>query len=894
MKMVRMMKGINLTLCLKYLRIYGLISLALISFLIRPNQSFSQVSLGDGTIVDYTRPIEYVIGGITVTGAEYLDKNVLVMLAGLNVGEKVTIPGEEISKAIKKLWDQGLFENIGIYITDVQGENVFLEMRLKERPRLSRFSLKGINKTEADNLREKIKITRGDVITESLLMNTKHRIKEHFRDKGFLDTEVDIKQTPDTTRANNVILDIVIQKNSRVKIKKIHVYGNKEFNAQKIKNTLKETKEMGKFNPLQDIELALLYDLREIIRLNPQGVADSTMAHLNRTVKIRIFKPSKFIQNKYEEDLMKVIAKYNNIGYRDAVISRDSLYRNNDKTLSIDLYIDEGPQYYFRNITWVGNTKYTAEQLNNVLKIKKGDLYNREILETNLSFNPNEQDVSSLYLDDGYLFFAADPVEVKVENDSIDLEIRIREGKQARINKVSISGNTKTNDHVVIRELRTRPGQLFSRTDIIRTTRELAQLRYFDPEKIVPDILPNAADGTVDITYKVEEASSDQIELSGGWGYGRIIGTLGLSFNNFSLHKIFTAGAWRPVPSGDGQKLSLRLQSYGKGYLSYSASFTEPWLGGKKPNAFSVTFWHSLYSNGKSKKDPLRADFVINGLTLGLGKRLTWPDDFFTLYQAITLQRYDLYQYSQIFVFGSGTGTYNNFNYNIIFGRNSISQPIFPTYGSEVSVSLELTPPYSFFNNKDYSIMEPEEKYKWIEYHKWKVNATFYTEIFSKAVIMTRAKLGFLGMYNQDIGITPFERFYLGGDGLSGYNNLDGREIIGMRGYRNETITPDYYLNKNIGGTIYAKYTLELRYPLSLNPSATIFALAFLEGGNSWLGFADYNPFAIYRSAGFGVRVFLPMFGLLGLDWGYGFDPVRGIPSANGSQFHFSINSSID
>jgi outer membrane protein insertion porin family len=855
---------------------------------------YSQVSLGEKTLMDYTRPVEYTIGGITVTGAEYLDKNVLVMLAGLNIGDKVTIPGEDISKSIRKLWDQGLFENIGIYVTDIQGDNVFLELRLKERPRMTKYSLKGINKTEADNLRDKLNITRGDVVTESMLMKAQHQIKQHFRDKGFLDTEVDVTQTPDTTRANNVVLDFDIRKNSRVKINKIYVHGNKEFTAQKIKNALKETKEMGKFDPMKDIELAILYDLRELLHLNPQGIVDSTMAHLNRTVKIRIFKPSRFIRDKYEEDLVKVIEKYNELGYRDAAIVMDSISRNDDKTLTLDLFIEEGIQYHFRDITWIGNTKFTAEQLNLILKINKGDIYNRKLLETNLSFNPNEQDVSSLYLDDGYLFFSAEPVEVKIEKDSIDIEIRLREGKQARINKVSISGNTKTNDHVVMRELRTRPGQMFSRSDIIRTTRELAQLRYFDPEKIVPDIQPNAADGTVDITYKVEETSSDQIELSGGWGYGRIIGTLGLSFNNFSVRKLFTGGAWKPVPGGDGQKLSLRLQSYGKGYLSYSFTFTEPWLGGRKPNAFSVTFWHSLYSNGKSNNDPARSEFVINGLTFGLGKRLTWPDDYFNLYQAVTLQRYDLYNYSQIFLFGSGTGVYNNFNYNIIFGRSSVSQPIYPTYGSDVSVSLELTPPYSVFSDKDYSILEPEEMYKWIEYHKWKINAQFFTEIFPKAVIMTRAKLGFLGKYNDQLTITPFERFYLGGDGLSGYNNLDGREIIGMRGYRNETITPDYFKSKHIGGSIYAKYTLELRYPLSLNPSATIFAMGFVEGGNSWLTFADFNPFSIYRSAGFGLRVFLPMFGLLGLDWGYGFDDVPGIPDANGSQFHFSINSSID
>jgi outer membrane protein insertion porin family len=894
MKMSGKVMGSKSPLSMKLFPFHGLVLFVLILLFNPSYRVFSQVSLGEGTVVDYTRPVEYEIGGITVAGTEYLDRNVLVMLAGLNVGEKVTIPGEEISQAIKKLWDQGLFENIGIYITDIQGETVFLELRLTERPRMSRFSLKGINKTEADNLREKINITRGDVVTESMLMKTRHLIKEHFRDKGFLDAEVEMKLTPDTTRANNVILDINIQKNSRFKIDKINIHGNKAFNAQKIKNSLKETKEKGKFDPLKDIEIALWYDLRELVRLNPQGVVDSTMAHLNRTVKIRIFKPSRFIQSKYDEDLIKVIDKYNTLGYRDAVILRDSLYRNEDNTLTLELYINEGKQYYFRNITWVGNTKFTSEQLNSVLKINKGDIYNRSLLETNLSFNPNEQDVSSLYLDDGYLFFAADPVEVNVENDSIDIEIRIREGKQARINKVSISGNTKTNDHVVMRELRTRPGQLFSRSDIIRTTRELAQLQYFDPEKIVPDIVPNAADGTVDITYKVEETSSDQIELSGGWGYGRIIGTLGLSFNNFSMRRIFTSGAWKPVPAGDGQKLSLRLQSYGKGYLSYSFSFTEPWLGGRKANALSLTYWHSLYSNGKSKNDPLRSEFIINGLTVGLGKRLTWPDDYFTLYQAITLQRYDLFQYSQIFLFGSGTGTYNNFNYNIVLGRSSVSQPIYPTFGSDVSVSLELTPPYSVFSNQDYSIMEPEEMYKWIEYHKWKINATFFTEIFPKAVIMTRAKLGFLGKYNEELTITPFERFYLGGDGLSGYNNLDGREIIGMRGYENETITPNYFITKNIGGTIFTKYTLEVRYPLSLNPSATIFALAFVEGGNSWLNFADFNPFAVYRSAGFGLRVFLPMFGLLGLDWGYGFDDVPGIPNANGSQFHFSINSSID
>lgn len=856
--------------------------------------AISQVNLGNQSMIDFQRPVEYEIGGVTVTGVEYLDKNVLVMLSGFSVGERIMIPGEEVAKAIKKLWDQGLFEDVSIVATEIQGNRIFMEIRLKERPRMSSFSLKGINKNEADNIREKINITRGDVVTESMLMTTRHLIREYYRDKGFLDARVDITQLKDTTRANNVILEILIEKNRRVKVNKIYPYGNEYFTDQKIKNALKDTKEKGRFTPLDDIEVMLVKGIWRFLHLDMQGAVDAANEHLNKNIKVRIFKASKFIDEKYEEDLAKLIAKYNENGYRDAMIVRDSIYRNPDNTVSIDLHISEGKQYFFRNITWVGNTKYSSEVLSNVLKIQKGDVYNKEFLETNLSFNPNGLDVSSLYLDDGYLFFNAIPVEVLVENDSIDLEILIREGKQARIKKVSISGNTKTNDHVVIRELRTLPGQLFSRSDIIRTTRELAQLRYFDPEKIVPDIRPNPQDGTVDIEYAVEEASADQIELSGGWGYGRIIGTLGLSFNNFSLKNFFNWDAWKPVPSGDGQKLSLRLQSYGKGYFSFSTSFTEPWLGGKKPHALSLTYWYSLYSNGMPKNDPNRSTFKINGVSVGLGRRLRWPDDYFSLYNAITMQFYDLFQYSQIFAFGSGTGEYINLAYNIVLSRNSISQPIYPRSGSEVSVSLELTPPYTALSGKDFTSITELEQSKWIEYHKWKITGAFFTEIFDKAVVMTRAKFGFLGKYSSAYSITPFERFYLGGDGLSGYNNLDGREIIGMRGYGNETITPNYYLNKNIGGTIFAKYTLELRYPLSLNPSATIYAMGFLEGGNSWLGFSDFNPFAIYRTAGFGVRVFLPMFGILGLDWGYGFDEVPGIPSANGSQFHFSINQSID
>ncbi len=857
--------------------------------------SFAQVTLGQDLInINYADPKTYEIGGITISGVKYLDNNVLKMLSGLNTGDKIKIPGEDIPTAIRKLWDQGLFENIIISIVGRHGDIIFLNIDLKERPRLTKFSFSGIRKAEADNLRDEINLTRGDVVTDNLIIRTTNIIKNHYVDKGYLECDINISQVADTIHKNSITLVIDIKKHKKVKIYEINIHGNKYLSAQKIKSAFKETKEKGTFKPLQNIDSLLFVIIKAALHLDIEEIFTAFNEYAHENIKIRIFKSSKFIEEDYDEDKINLINLYNELGYRDAKIVKDSIYRSGENTLDIDITIDEGNKYYFRNIKWIGNTKYTSEELNNRLKIQKGDIYNKELLETNLSFNPNGYDVSSLYLDDGYLFFTANPVEVQVENDSIDLEIRIREGKQARINKVSIKGNTRTSDHVVIRELRTRPGQLFSRTDIIRTTRELAQLRYFDPESIVPNIVPDAASSTVDIEYVVEETSSDQIELSGGWGYGRIIGTVGVSFNNFSLKNFFKKGAWRPIPTGDGQKLSLRLQTYGKGYFSYSVSFTEPWLGGKKPNAFSVSYYHSLYSNGLPKGDINRSSFVINGISFGLGKRLLWPDDFFTLYQGINLQLYNLSNYSRIFSFGTGNGDFNNINYNITFARNSISSPIYPRYGSEVSLSLELTPPYSLFSNKDYSTLDDNEKYKWIEYHKWKFNASWYMELLDKLVLSVRTKFGFLGTYNEQIGVTPFERFYLGGDGLSGYNNLDGREIIGMRGYGNETITPGYYINKNIGGTIYSKYTFEIRYPLSLNPNATIYALGFLEAGNAWLTFDSFDPFEVKRAAGFGVRVFLPMFGLLGLDWGYGFDDIPGIPGANGGQFHFSINQSID
>ncbi len=869
--------------------------LTAITLLLLQFTSFGQIRLGDDlSEIDYSNPREYIIGGVTVTGVQYLDHNVLIMLSGLQVADRIEIPGDKIRKAIEKLWAQGLFENVRISATRFSDDLVFLNIDLQERPRLSKFSFKGVKKSEADDLRDKIKLVKGDVVTENVVIRTSNIIKKHFTGKGFLNTEVEIEQVRDSVKANEISLVIRIDKNNKVRIEKIHFSGNENLSSTRLKRAMKNTKDKGVFRPFHALDQLVTKTPRKVLTLNADTLIGFGTDVINENFRFRIFKSSKFIRDDFKEDLNSLIAKYNNEGYRDAAIVRDSVYRSGPRTISIDIAIEEGRRYYFGDIKWVGNTKYTAEQLNEVLKIRRGDVYNQSELDANLNYNPNEIDISTLYLDDGYLFFSVTPVEVRVENDTIDMEMRIREGKQATINKVIVKGNTRTNDHVVMRELRTRPGQMFSRSDIIRTTRELAQLRYFDPEKITPTPIPNPGDGTVDIEYKVEETSSDQIELSGGWGYGRVVGTLGLSFNNFSARKIFQGSAWRPIPSGDGQKLSLRMQSYGKGYLSYSASFTEPWLGGKKPNSFSVSYYHSLYSNGLARSSENYQSFKIDGFMLMLGKRLTWPDDYFTLMQRISIQTYRLNNYGSIFAFGNGNGKYNNYSYGITFARNSIDSPIFQRSGSEVSLSLDVTPPYSLFSNKDYASMADQDKFKWIEYHKWKINFSIYRQIIGNLVLSARTKYGFLGSYNNDIGITPFDRFYLGGDGLSGYNNLDGREIIGMRGYSNESLTPDYYKNKNVGGTIYNKSTLELRYPLSLNPSATIYVMTFLEAGNAWKDFSSFNPFALKRSAGVGVRVFLPMFGLLGLDWGYGFDDIPGLPSANKGQFHFSINQSID
>ncbi len=833
------------------LRIHFKIAFLLV--LLFANQSFAQVTIGDDPVVDYTIPKTYFIGGITVSGTNFVDQSIVIMLSGLSIGDQVEVPGLQITDAVRRLWGQGMFEEISITVQRVQGNIIFLDIYLTEKPKLSKFSLKGVKKNEADKIRDEIKLKTGDPVTDHTILRSKQHIIKYFVDKGFLHTNVTHSLVSDTMVTNSVIITFSVDKGQKVRIKKMNFEGNENLRTYRLHWLMKNTRARW---------------------------------------TLKFWKKSRYLEKEYKNDKELIIAKYNKLGYRDAMIETDSVWFLPDGNMAIYVKINEGPKYYFRNITWVGNTKYTDRELSNILGIQKGDVYNQSVLEKRLYMNNEGLDVSSLYLDDGYLFFNLVPVELRVENDSIDLEIRISEGKQATISEVSVVGNTRTNDHVIIREIRTRPGQLFSRSDIIRTQQELAQSKYFNNEKLGLDYDPNPQDGTVALEYQVEEASSDQIELSGGWGGGYVIGTLGVSFNNFSLYNIFKKGAWKPLPSGDGQKLAIRGSSYGLGYYNVSVSFTEPWLGGKKPNALSLTAYHSAFSNTLPKDNPDRYSFKINGLAVGLGKRLQWPDDYFTLYQSINFQNYVLENYPLITGFTNGKA--HNYSYEANLTRNSTDDWIYPTKGSELEISLQVTPPYSLLNNKDYDAMEDEEKYKWIEYHKWKFRSSYFVNLAGNLVLHTRAKMGFLGSFNSDLGVTPFERFYLGGDGLSGINQFDGREIIGMRGYDANQLNPRDKSGSAIGGTIYNKYTVELRYAIAKNPMSTIYAMVYFEAGNAWAKYQDFNPTDLRRTTGVGVRIFLPMFGVLGLDYAWGLNEIPGLKEKNKGMFHFSINNSID
>ena len=806
--------------------------------------------------VDYLSPKEYEIGGVTISGVQYLDQNVLLYLTGLEIGKTISVPGQDIADAIKKLWEQGLFSDVKVSVTNTIGNKIFLDIYLEERPRLSKFSFKGVKKGEADDIREQIKLTKGSQVTENMKLTSERYIKDFFIDKGYFNTEVNIIEEQDSSLANSVSLVFDIKKNQRIKINDIIFEGNNSIKDAKLRRKMKETKRKTWYN---------------------------------------IFKASKFIPKNYAEDKKKIIEKYNEEGYRDALITYDSISPYDEKTINLYIGIEEGHKFYFRNISWLGNTMYSSEQLSHVLGIKKGDVYNSKVLDEKLLYDP--AGVMALYQDNGYLFSNVQPIEVLVENDSIDLEMRIYEGKQATINRVTLVGNTRTNDHVIMREVRTRPGSLYNRSEVQRTIRELAQLGYFDPEKLNVDFNPDPVSGTVDLEYTVEEKPSDQIQVSGGYGSGMFVGTLGVTFNNFSLRNIFNGKSYRPLPTGDGQRLSLQASASGLWYQNYSFSFVDPWFGGRKPNSFSVSVYHSNVRQYTSKEEAKeeRKTFKVTGAGIGLGQRLQVPDDYFTLYLELSYKRYNINNYGDYaMIFNKGVS--NNLSIKAVLGRSSSGpNPIFPTMGSEFSVSAELTPPYSYMNGKDYTDpnMTLQERYKWIEYHKYKASAKWFTTLFgpkdgsSRAlVLVTKAEFGLLGMYNKNVGKSPFEYFQLGGDGLYGYN-LYGAENIGLRGYSNQSLTPA------ANGYVYNKYTVELRYPMSLNPNATFYAIVFAEAGNCWHSIENFRPFDVKRSAGVGVRVYMSMIGLIGVDWGYGFDEVPGAPNANGSQFHFVIGQNF-
>ncbi len=874
------------------------ITLLLMALLTVGSSAFAQIQIGDDlSEIDYAHPQKYEIGGVVVEGAKYVDAYMLARISGLSVGETISVPGEEISNGIRKIWDQGLFEDVAVNVTDIVGGKVFLQIVIKERPRVSKFSFNGIKKSEADDIRNKINLSRGDIATDHLLTKTTRIIENFYYEKGYRNVDIDIRQVADTARENYIDMVININKGSKVKVGKINVTGNENLTEGQILSAMKETKQRGHFDPLTPLGPLVVNTVADVFTLHPLRAINGVEEYFYDNYRPRIFKSSRYLESNFEADKKLIIEKYNSKGYRDARIVSDSVYMIDDKNIGIDLVVEEGNKYHYRNITWTGNTKYSDETLNSILGVRSGDVYNKELLDKNLNYSETNLDISSLYMDDGYLFFRVDPVEVAVENDSIDLEIRLSEGKQARISNVTLAGNTKTYDHVVLRELYTRPGQLYSRSDVVRSIRELATLGFFNQENITPDVQPNMEDNTVDIGYTVEEAAADQIRFSAGFAAGYLMLEAGLQFSNFSMRNIFNKKAWRPLPMGDGQKLSLNVSTLGRYYLYYGLSFTEPWLGGRKPNSFTFSIYQSFYSNNKERTSSDYGYFNMTGGTLGLGRRLTWPDDYFAVYQGLNFKRYNLHNYQSSYLdVGDGNGKFNLISYSFVLSRNSVSQPIYPRNGSEFQLGLEITPPYSLFTDKNYSNLSENEKYKWIEMHRWTFKAAWYTELYDKLVMMTRVRFGYLGHYNDQIGPTPFHRFFLGGDGLTTYS-VDSRELVGMRGYANNSLTPGYYSNSGTGGNggnIMTKYTLEMRYPLSLNPQATIYALTFLEAGNCWLGFNNFDPFDVKRSAGLGVRIYLPMFGLLGLDWGYGFDDVYGTTGSNHSQFHFSIGGSID
>jgi outer membrane protein insertion porin family len=803
-------------------------------------------------IFNYLQEGDYVIGGVSISGIRYLDINALIGITGLKIGQQITVPGEAITSAAQKLWQQGLFSDVRITIDTLKSDTAFLDIFLQERPRISSIKFDGIRSSETEDLVKKINMPVGSQLTSYVLDNTRKIIRDHYVEKGFLNTSVDYVQKDDPSQPNNVALSINIDKKKRVKIGEINFSGNEYFTDKKLRHQLKSTKKKN----------------------------------------LNFFKASKYISSKYDEDKDKLVTFYNDNGFKDFSIVSDSLYIISDDRIGLKIKVNEGKQYFLRNVTWVGNSVYSKDDLSRIFNVKKGTVYNQSLITDRLEGKGGSEDaVSSLYLNYGYLFSNLTPIESKVEGDSVDLEIRIYEGDQAYINNVIISGNTRTNEHIARRELYTLPGDLFSKDKILRSIRQLGVLGHFDPEKINPTPLSDPTNGTVDLLYKLEEKANDQFEISGGWGAGMLVGTVGVRFNNFAMKNFFKPSEWRPYPSGDGQSLSLRVQSNGKVYTSYNVSFEEPWLGGKKPNALTISLYRSLMTNGTSAGSDGYQSMTIDGVSVGLGKRLKWPDDYFSLYEELGYQRYDLNNYTYMrFLFDNGESNLLSLTTKITRFSTSPNL-IYPRSGSSFSLSLQVTPPYSLITGQNMTDVTDQVKYKWIELHKWVFKEDYYYPLTSdqKLVLNARFAFGYLGYYNKKIGPSPFESFYVGGSGMTGYT-LYGYDIISMRGYTDGSLTPVDPKTAAPTGNVYSKITFEIRYPISLNQSATVYALSFLEAGRAWKDLNEYNPFQMCRSAGVGLRANLPMFGLLGIDWGYGFDDVpSGATNANHSQFSFVI-----
>lgn len=811
---------------------------------------------------------KYEIGNIEITGLKSYNAQTVLTFTGLKSGERIYVPGQRLSDIITNLWDQNLFSDISIYVTRMEGDVVDLEISIQELPTLNNVSISGIRDRKARDIINDNELKKGQKVTQNLLTTTKNYILNKYREQGFLNAQVIMSTSAviDSVTGLDTKQDlaIAIDKGERVKVDQITIDGNEALSDAKLQKAMKNTK---------------------------------------KKFPLRFWKRSKYIRDDYEADKQSIIDKYKENGYRDARIVRDTLIRKSDNTVALELTVEEGNQYYFGDIDFIGNSVFSDELLSRVLGIQKGDTYNGVLLEERIADvgDPEALDLTNQYQNNGYLFSRINPVEVNVRNDTIDFEIRIIEGKPAYFDHVTVVGNTRTNDHVVYRELRTRPGEIYSKANVVRTVRELGQVGYFDPEQISPNfknVDPNS--GTLDMEYSVVEKGSSQIELQGGYGGGGFVGTVGLSFNNFSIRNIFNGKAYKPLPMGDGQTLSLRAQA-STFFQTYSLSFIEPWLGGRKPIQFSASFSHTVqfFFDFRSRDADRSRKFLITGGSLGIAKRLKWPDDYFQISHAVSFQHFDLKNYvTNLFTFGDGFS--NNLAYTIGLSRdNTTVNPIYPLGGSQFALTAKLTPPWSLFSNTDFANLQndPEfqdangnpdqaridqERFKWLEFYKIKFNATWYTRVVDKLVLRTHAEFGFLGAYNNDRGIPPFERFFVGGDGLGAFA-LDGREVIQLRGYPNQS------LSTIDGNTIFNKFTLELRYPISLKQLATIYALTFIEGGAAWDSFRDYNPFVINRSAGAGIRIFMPAFGLLGIDFGYGFDPIPGGIEPNGWETHFII-----